>query len=178
MVISGGRTPDQLPRAIGSSSSCAVICEGQMQDIHSVENLQHHSSGLHKSSGGYSLQRVGQLDKGSVDVVPREEHTHHSSTPPRSSEFHHRCGIMVADRQDRLEAEFLYFSQHSEDFWPLEVDLFATRLSAQCQRYFSWWPDLSAEATDAFLQVWTHIKGYANPPWNLVGRTLTQVQTQ
>ena len=63
-------------------------------------------------------------------------------------------------------------------FGPLKVDLFATHLSAQCQHYFSWRPDPSAEATDAFLQVWTHIKGYANPPWNLVGRTLTQVQTQ
>ena len=62
-------------------------------------------------------------------------------------------------------------------FGPLEVDLFATRLSSQCQRYFSWQPDPSAEATDAFLLVWTHIKGYANPLWNLVGKTLTQVQT-
>ena len=118
MVTSGGRIPHQLPRAVGSNPSCADICERQMQDIHSVDNRQHHSSGLHKSSGGYSLQRVGQPDKRSVDVVSREEHTHHSSTPTRSSEFHRRCGITVADRQDRLEAKSLYFSQDSEDFQP------------------------------------------------------------
>ena len=70
------------------------------------------------------------------------------------------------------------FHKIQQTFGPLEVDLFATRLSAQCRRYFSWRPDPSAEATDAFLQVWTHIKGYANPPWNLVGRTLAQVQSQ
>lgn len=35
----------------------------------------------------------------------------------------------------------------------------------------------SAEAADAFLQVWTHIKGYTNPLWNLVGKTLIKMQT-
>ena len=66
-----------------------------------------------------------------------------------------------------------------DQLWgPLEVDLFASRLSTQCQRYFSWRPDPSAEATDAFLQTWTHMRGYANPPWNLVGRTLSQIQAQ
>lgn len=37
----------------------------------------------------------------------------------------------------------------------------------QFQRYFSWRPNPSAETTNAFLEVWTHIKGYANPRWNL-----------
>ena len=111
-------------------------------------------------------------------MVLGEKHTHHSLIPPRNTEYHRRCRITVTIRQDGLEAESLNISQDSEDFGPLEVDPFATRLSAQCQQYFSWRPDPSAEATDAFLQVWTHIKGYANPPWNLIGRTLTQVQTQ
>ena len=70
------------------------------------------------------------------------------------------------------------FRKISRLWGPLEVDLFASRLSTQCQRYFSWRPDPSTEATDAFLQTWTHMRGYANPPWNLVGRTLSQVQTQ
>ena len=29
-----------------------------------------------------------------------------------------------------------------------------------------------------FLQDWTAMKWYANPPWNLVGRVLAQVQSQ
>ena len=70
------------------------------------------------------------------------------------------------------------FHKIQEKFGPLEVDLFATHLSVQCPHYFSWQPDPPAEATDAFLQVWTHIKGYANPPWNMIGWTLSQVQTQ
>ena len=60
----------------------------------------------------------------------------------------------------------------------MEVDLFATRLANQCHRYFSWWPDPFAEATDAFLQVWTTEKGFANPLRNLVQRVLTKTQNQ
>ena len=72
----------------------------------------------------------------------------------------------------------IIFHKIIQPWGPLEVDLFASRLSTQCQRYFSWQPDPSAEATDAFLQMWADMRGYANPPWNLVGRTLSQIQTQ
>ena len=70
------------------------------------------------------------------------------------------------------------FHKINQLWGPLEVDLFASRQSTQCQHYFSWRPDPSAEATDAFLQTWTYMRGYANPPWNLVGKTLSQIQTQ
>ena len=58
------------------------------------------------------------------------------------------------------------------------MDLFASRLSTQCPLYFSWRPDPYTLATDAFLQDWTAMKCYVNPPWNLVGQVLAQVQSQ
>lgn len=61
---------------------------------------------------------------------------------------------------------------------PLEVDLFASRLSHQLSRFFSWRPDPLAEATNAFQQDWAPVKGYANPPWCLIGKVLNQVRTQ
>ena len=41
---------------------------------------------------------------------------------------------------------------------------------------FSWKPGPEAEAMDAFNQDWTELqgKGYASPPWNLVGRVATE----
>ena len=60
----------------------------------------------------------------------------------------------------------------------MKVDLFATILTNQCRRYFSWRPDPFAEATDVFLRDWTTVKGFANPPWNLVQRVLTKTQNQ
>ena len=61
---------------------------------------------------------------------------------------------------------------------PLQVDLFASRLTNQLRDYVSWRPDPEAMATDAFSLDWTQFLGYANPPWNLVGRVLAQVRQQ
>ena len=63
-------------------------------------------------------------------------------------------------------------------FGPIEVDLFASRLTAQCPVYFSWRPDPYATATDAFLQDWSQGISFANPPWGLIGRVLSQAQAQ
>ena len=51
-------------------------------------------------------------------------------------------------------------------------------LSMQLPWYFSWRPDPEALATDAFTQDWSSLKGYANPPWNLLNRVLAQTQSQ
>ncbi|KAJ1092656.1 hypothetical protein NDU88_005766 [Pleurodeles waltl] len=45
------------------------------------------------------------------------------------------------------------------------VDLFASRLSYQIDRFFSWRPDPLAIASDAFLQNWTGSLLYAFPPF-------------
>ena len=94
-------------------------------------------------------------------------------------------GIMndVADRESRSmkdrsdwKLDRSIFLEINEIYGPLEVDLFASRLTNQCHRYFSWRPDPFAEATDAFLQDWTRVKGFANPPWNLIPRVLMKAQ--
>ena len=61
---------------------------------------------------------------------------------------------------------------------PLELDLFASRLTHQLPRYVSWRPDLAAIATDAFTLNWAELRAYANPPWNLIGRVLAQTRRQ
>ena len=56
------------------------------------------------------------------------------------------------------------FQKINATWGPLEVDLFASRLSSQLNRFFSWKPDPLAEATDAFQQDWGPLRAYANPP--------------
>ena len=70
------------------------------------------------------------------------------------------------------------FKMIANQFGPIEVDMFASRLTTQCPVYFSWRPDPYALATDAFLQDWSRLQGYANPPWNLIGRVLSKVQIE
>ena len=61
---------------------------------------------------------------------------------------------------------------------PLEVDLFASRLSTQLPWFYSWRPDPQSEAVDEFFQDWSKVRGYAFPPFALVGRCLRQLLNQ
>ena len=70
------------------------------------------------------------------------------------------------------------FQQIEAVMGPLEVDLFASRLTKQLPRFYCWRPDPEAEATDAFIQNWAPIRGFANPPWCLIHRCLTKVRRQ
>ena len=56
--------------------------------------------------------------------------------------------------------------------------MFASHLTHQLPRFFSWRPDPEAEAVDAFTQDWSEIRGYANPPWCLIPRCLTHIKRQ
>ena len=49
------------------------------------------------------------------------------------------------------------------------VDLFTDKTNYQRKRYFSWKPNPHAESFDAFIQDLRTIKGYAFPPFCLIG---------
>jgi len=99
----------------------------------------------------------------------------------------HIPGVLntTADQESRVErnrSDWMLspavFKKVCQILGPLEVDLFASRLTHQLPRFFSWRPDPQAEAVDAFQQDWGQLKGYANPPWCLVGRVLNKVRSQ
>ena len=56
-----------------------------------------------------------------------------------------------------------------------EIDLFASRLSAQLPQYVSWRPDPEAVHADALTMDWAPFKGYAFPPFNLIPAVLNKV---
>lgn len=56
-----------------------------------------------------------------------------------------------------------------------QVDLFATRLNYQIQKFISWRNDPEAMAIDAFLIPWATINGYAFPPFCIIGRCLAKI---
>ena len=57
-----------------------------------------------------------------------------------------------------------------------EVDLFASRLNHQTDKYLSWKPDPFAFAVDAMTERWSDWFFYAFPPFNMLGRVLQKVQ--
>ena len=70
------------------------------------------------------------------------------------------------------------FSQIKDKMGPLEVEMFACRLTHQLPRYFSWRLDPAAEATDTYVQDWSPFRGYAYPPWCLFLPTLAKIQRE
>ena len=99
----------------------------------------------------------------------------------------HLTGVLNlrADRESRVITDSSDWKLNPASFkilvpkWgPLQVDLFASRLTFQLPRFVSWKPKPYAIATDAFLMNWEYIRGYAFPPFALIGRCLQQVMTQ
>ena len=70
------------------------------------------------------------------------------------------------------------FEKVCETFGKPEIDLFTTRLNAKCELYVSFKPDPNAFAVDAFTQNWNDIKGYAFPPFSLIGRILAKIKRE
>ena len=75
---------------------------------------------------------------------------------------------VIQDRSDWMLNRQIFQAIQAQ-LGPVDLDLFASRLTAQLPQYLSWRPDPLALATDALLQDWEGLRAYANPPWNLLG---------
>ena len=91
----------------------------------------------------------------------------------------------TADHESRLKGDSsewmldpAVFHQIMEALGLCQIDLFASRLSAQLPRYMSWRPDPGSIATDALSQPWMEIRGFAFPPFSLIGRCLSKVKRE
>lgn len=89
----------------------------------------------------------------------------------------------IADTESRVDRDSSdwkldpsVFARLNTLWGPLEVDLFATRLTNQLSRFVSWRPDLEGEATDASTLDWSQIRGYVFPPSSLVGPCLSHLR--
>lgn len=60
-------------------------------------------------------------------------------------------------------------------FFLPDIDLFASRLNYQIQKFVSWTYDPEAFATDAFSISWSCIQPYIFPPFRLIGRILNKI---
>lgn len=124
-------------------------------------------SDICQQAGGNSFPTAEQPSQGAIAVVHGEE-TSPQSPPPS------RC---LEDRSDWKLCPAI-FRQITQRLGPLEVDLFASRLTFQLDQYVSWRPDPMAMTTDAFTLDWAELRGFANPPWILIGRVLAQTHLQ
>ena len=75
----------------------------------------------------------------------------------------------------KLDSRVLQSTLTQLKFTP-SVDLFASRLNAQYERYVSFRPDPEAFAVDAFSLSWQSLDFYAFPPFSVITRVLQKVR--
>ena len=92
---------------------------------------------------------------------------HNVEADERSRKFNDRTEWMLDKRE---------FEQLIAHFGRPEIDLFASRLNTQLDRYVSWFPDPYAESVDAFTLDWSKYEFYAFPPFCLVSRCLQKIK--
>ena len=136
---------------------------------------QHVSIDVHQQARGNDLPTAILPSERAMALVHGEEHSPQSVAPSRRAQ-HHSSRVMK-DRSDWMLCPAI-FHQINQRLGPLEMDLFASRLTHQLPAYVSWRPDPMAVTTDAFTKNWAEFRAYANPPWNLIGRVLAQTRRQ
>ena len=163
-MVQAEMSPHQLSGTAGSKYCCK-------RQKNTAATGQPDSSVLCKQSGWDSLRPGHSNGEGALDVVLTEGYPTYCTTPTRSGKREGRHRVESDEGPLRLDVEPLGLSREYLPY--LDVNLFATRLTYQLPHFYSWRPGPLAEVTVAFLQDWRRVKGYANPPWNLVGRVLS-----
>jgi hypothetical protein len=87
-----------------------------------------------------------------------------------------------ADRESRkinIEWELCSkaYRKITNKFGKPEIDLFASRTNAKCDRFISWKCDPEAFTVDAFTISWNNIFFYAFPPFSLVLKSIQKIMT-
>ena len=180
MVSHRGENAHQLPRASGSNLGNSGICQEAGKYPGSSQDGQYVCPDVHQQDGRYSLLRPQSAHQGSLpgtwclarNITLRAYHL-----PGALNEKADEESRIMKDRSDWMLCRET-FRRIQTQFGPLDIDLFASRLTKQLPTYFSWRPDPQALETDAFSMNWEGLKAYANPPWHLISRVLCQVREQ
>ena len=106
---------------------------------------QHNCCSIYQQQRGYSLPPANWPCKKFVDVGTLDQGI--------MLQHDRRCRVQNVLRSLRLDAMPAVFQAINKQLGPLEVDLFATRLTHQLFHFFSWRLDPLAEATDAGLEM-------------------------
>ena len=178
VVSRGISSPHKLSRTSCWGFCCQDACERQSANANPPVDGQFDCNPLHKQNGFTKSPVLARLALGLWECC-----LHHNIL----IEAQYLPGVpnVRAYRESRVfldhhewKLDPLLFTELNRVWGPLEVGLFASRLSTQLPRFYSWRPDPQSEAVDAFSQDWSKVRGYAFPPFALVGRCLRQLLDQ
>ena len=92
---------------------------------------------------------------------------------------------VVADKESRVFNDFTEWMLNKDVFSELikihnspDIDLFASRLNKQVERFVSWKPDPDAIFIDEFTISWRDLFFYAFPPFSVISKCLHKIRTE
>ena len=98
------RLREEEPHQLGTHGGnfChSNICQEHDRHINSLQNRQHNGVCLHQQLWWNHFKRAYNHGKEPVDVLSGKEHTHHSPTPPTSTELN--CRLRIKNNIDRTD---------------------------------------------------------------------------
>ena len=176
-LVSGG-TEDayQCSRTPSSFSGNQDLFQGEGLSKYSDPDRQYDCQGIHKPLRGHHSQTLNsiatQLWKWCLD---HQVHLTAEYLPGVKNKIAYEESRVIKDLWNWMIHPQV-FDQINTRWGPLEVDMFASRLTHQVLKFFSWGLDPAAEAVNAFNQDWSQFVGYANPPWCLILSVLAKIR--
>ena len=140
MVPQRSSNAHQLPGAFGSNSGNSNLCQEEGECPHSLEDGQHVCPDLHQQDGWYGLTRPQSAHQElwswclTKNVTLRASHL-----PGILNERADEESRIMKDRSDWMLCPEIFRSIQAQ-LGPLEIDLFASRLTKQLPTYVSWRP--------------------------------------
>ncbi len=90
---------------------------------------------------------------------------------------------VLADKESRTHNHDIewslkkkWFDWIVKQFGKPDVDLFASRINKQVEKYAAWRPDPHAMCIDAFSMSWANIYGYIFPPFSVMNRVIRKIE--
>ena len=178
LVASRVQMPYQLPRVDSSPLRSKGLCKAPDTLSRPSEDRQQDGCCLHQPNGRHEIAGSSGDCAGAMAVVPGSADYTSGSVPSWMRQ--HLSRLLSQHLRDRMDwiLNPALFNRLLEIWGPMEVDLFATRCSAQLPKFYSWRPDPDAQGTDAFRQSWSGALSYAHPPWCLVARVLWKARIE
>ena len=111
---------------------------------------------------GNQKQVFNRISKVNLEVSPAPWDYNYCRISSKLHEHGGRLAFKKLKRQFRVETLSTSISENFSDKGKLEIDLFASRLSAQLPRYNTWKPDPYSQGTYAMQQIWSNQYLYAS----------------
>ena len=132
-MLGPGRTetPYQRTRTVGSLL-CAEVLFEEGGKYRSANQIGQNSCGvIHQQVGWHKVPKADSVNETDICMVPTQANQSISPTPAREGEPN--CGFLSRHLRDRTDwmLNGKIFKAINQYWGPLEVDLFATRFSAQ-----------------------------------------------